>query len=135
MEGHGLAPEDLKEVVEAKAKVETEAEAEGEVATPTPSPDAATGPARGSTDRRVLAALFWLLASLAIMVSGVTLWAHQTLLTSNGWSGIVSEVAADPEVIDDISSTLVTRLSESLGVRDTVEGPPPNPWGAAIPPP
>ena len=74
----------------------------------------------GSSGRRVLAGLFWLLASLAIMVAGVTLWAHQTLLTSDGWTGIVAEVAADPEVIEATSARVVDRLSEALGVQEIV---------------
>ena len=72
---------------------------------------------RRASSRRVLAALFWLLASLSVLVGGVTLWAHQTLLTSDGWGNLVGEVVSDPEVVEDISSTVVTRVSDSLGVR------------------
>lgn len=77
----------------------------------------ASGPAKG---RRTLAALFWLLASLAIMVGSVSLWAHQTLLTDDGWGGIVEDVIADPEVTDNIATVVVTRISDSLNVQDTV---------------
>jgi hypothetical protein len=76
----------------------------------------------GSSSRRVLAATFWLLASLAILLSSVTLWAHQTLLTSSGWGGIVEDVISDPEVTDNIASVVVTRISDSLDVGDTVAG-------------
>jgi hypothetical protein len=76
-------------------------------------------PSRG---RRVVAALCWLLASVAILFSGVTLWAHQTLLTSSGWAGIVEDVIAEPEVVEEVSTRLVTGVSDSLGVRDTVAG-------------
>ena len=34
---------------------------------------------------RVLAAFFWLLASVSILLAGTTIWAQQTLLTSDGW--------------------------------------------------
>ncbi len=91
-----------------------------EAGTPVAEPDTDAKAQRGTSSKRVLAAFFWLLASLSIMVSGVTLWAHQTLLTSNGWSGIVSEVIADPEVVEGVSSKLVTRVFDSLDVRDTV---------------
>jgi hypothetical protein len=36
--------------------------------------------------RRILAALFWLLASLGVMLSTVVVWAHQSLLSSSGWA-------------------------------------------------
>jgi hypothetical protein len=82
--------------------------------------EATSSQPKNAATRRVLAGLFWLLASLAILVSGVTLWAHQTLLTSDGWTRIVTEVVNDEEVIENTSAALVSRLSESLGVGDTV---------------
>jgi hypothetical protein len=99
-----------------------EASAASDTASSAKAADSTTAAAArsGTSSRRVLAALFWLLASLAIMVGSVTLWAHQTLLTSDGWGGIVEDVIADPEVTDNISTVVVTRISDSLGVRDTV---------------
>jgi hypothetical protein len=75
----------------------------------------------------VLAAVFWLLASLSVLVGGVTLWAHQTLLTADGWGGIVEDVIAEEEVTDAIAVVLVDRLSESLGVREILAGVLPGP--------
>ncbi len=76
---------------------------------------------------RALAAFFWLLASLSILLAGVSVWAQQTLLTSDGWGGLVGEVASDPEVIDGVSTVLVGRLSEALDVEkrvaDAIPGP------------
>ncbi len=77
--------------------------------------------------RRVLAAVFWLLASLAILLSGVSVWAHQTLLTADGWGDLVGEVASDPEVIDGVSTVLVTRLSDALEVEKRVAEAVPGP--------
>jgi hypothetical protein len=77
-------------------------------------------PARRTTPRSILAALFWLLACLAILVGGVTLWAHQTVLTANGWGTIVAGVAADPEVIAATSERVVDRVSESLDISSRV---------------
>lgn len=85
-----------------------------------PTEDATTPSKTDATGRRVLAATFWLLASLAIMLSSVTLWAHQTLLTSNGWGGIVEDVIDDPEVTDNIATVVVTRISDGLGIQDKV---------------
>ena len=70
--------------------------------------------------KRVLAAFFWLLASLSILLGGVTVWAQQTLLTADGWGSLVGEVASDPEVIDGVSTVLVDRLSEALDVEKRV---------------
>jgi hypothetical protein len=82
-------------------------------------PPAARSHSRG---RQILAALFWLLSCVAIMAAGVTLWAHQTLLTSQGWGSIVAGVAADEEVIAGVSDRLVTRVSDAIGVQDIVAG-------------
>ena len=76
--------------------------------------------ARRTTPRSILAALFWLLACLAILVGGVTLWAHETVLTSNGWGTIVSGIASDEEVIAATSERLVERVSESLAISERV---------------
>ncbi len=82
---------------------------------------------RSSSSRRVLAAVFWLLASLAVLVGGITLWAHQTLVTSNGWGGIVEEVISEPEVVDAMSVVVVDRLSDTLGLHEIVADVSPGP--------
>ncbi len=107
------------EVVETAAAEAAPAEDERDIVAEaaTPSADADPPAHRG---RRTLAAVFWLLASLSVLVGGVTLWAHQTLLTADGWGGIVSDVIADEEVIEALSVVLVDRLSESLGVQEIV---------------
>lgn len=79
----------------------------------------ALGPRRTS-GRSILAGLFWLLSCLAILAGGVTLWAHQTVLTANGWGTIVSGIASDEEVIAATSAGLVDRVSESLAIGDKV---------------
>ena len=50
-----------------------------------------------------------------VLVGGVTLWAHQTLLTADGWGGIVEDVISEEEVTEAISVVIVDRLAESLG--------------------
>jgi hypothetical protein len=72
------------------------------------------------TGRSIVAALFWLLACLAILLASVAVWAHRTVLTDEGWGGIVAGVAADPEVIEATSQRLVDRVSESLDLEATV---------------
>jgi hypothetical protein len=87
----------------------------GELTAEAPLP----GPRRTS-GRSILAALFWLLSCLAILAGGVTLWAHQTILTSDGWGTIVAGLASDEEVIAATSERLVDRVSESLAISDRV---------------
>ena len=86
-----------------------------EAATPRPADTGDDG-----RTRRVLAALFWLLATVSILFAATAVWAHQSLLTANGWGNLVGEVVSDPVVVEDISSALVTRASDSLGVQKTV---------------
>jgi hypothetical protein len=75
---------------------------------------------RRTSGRSILAAFFWLLACLAILVASVTLWAHQTILTEEGWGGVVAGVASDPEVIQATSQRVVDRVSESLDISGKV---------------
>ena len=82
---------------------------------------------QGPRGRCVLAAVFWLLASLLVLVGGITLWAHQTLLTANGWGGLVAEVIEDEEVTEAISVVIVERLADASGIRETVAGALPGP--------
>lgn len=79
------------------------------------------GPRRTS-GRSILAALFWLLSCLAILAGGVTLWAHQTVLTASGWGTIVSGITADEEVIEATSARLVSRVSDSLDLETRIAG-------------
>lgn len=116
---------------EAEAMAEPEPEADAAPAYPeeqvlerdvvaeaaTPSSSAARDMGR---PRRVLAAVFWLLASAAVLIGGITLWAHQTLLTSNGWGGLVEEVIAQEEVTEAISVVVVDRLADSAGISEAV---------------
>jgi hypothetical protein len=50
----------------------------------------------------------------------VTLWAHQTLLTSSGWGSIVGGIASDPEVIETTSERLVERVSDAIGAQEVI---------------
>ncbi|MGD8485796.1 MAG: hypothetical protein PVH07_04070 [Chloroflexota bacterium] len=119
-----IRPEDATDGLEesAPAPAEPQRDIVAEAETPASDPPAQTG-----QGRRLLAAVFWLLASLAVLFGGVALWAHQTLLTADGWGGIVEDVIADEEVVEAVSMVVVERLGDSLGigelVADVVPGP------------
>jgi hypothetical protein len=70
--------------------------------------------------RRILAGLFWTLACLAFMLSTVTVWAHRSVLTTDGWSRLTSQVFSDPEVIQGTSVTLAERLTTAVGLEERV---------------
>jgi hypothetical protein len=62
-----------------------------------------------------------------VLVGGVAVWAHQTLLTSGGWGGIVEDVISEEEVTDAVAVVVVDRLADSLVVRDAVADAIPGP--------
>jgi hypothetical protein len=91
-------------------------------AEPTPDPPATRARAHG-----VLAALFCILASVAVLAGAFAVWAHQTLLTAQGWGDVVGEVIADQEVVDSVSAVLVERLGHRLGLNEAVADALPGP--------
>ena len=137
-EATGAADQPEPETPETPAEPENpaapDAEAEPEAKAEADAPEADDAPGdiveeaatpkhvepEGSRGRRVLAAVFWLLASVMVLFAGITVWAHQTLLTSDGWGGIVEDVVSEEEVTDAISVVIVDRLAESLDSRATV---------------
>ena len=66
-----------------------------------------------------LAGVFWLLASISVLPTPAP-WAHQTLLTSGGWGGVVGDVIERPEVQEAVATVGVQRLSQALDVNDKV---------------
>jgi hypothetical protein len=75
----------------------------------------------------VLAALFCILASVAVLAGAFAVWTHQTLLTAHGWGDVVGEVITDQEVVDSVSAVLVERLADRLGVQELVADAMPGP--------
>src|SRR5688572_19526228 len=67
-----------------------------------------------ASGRRILAGLFWLLASLGILVSTVVVWAHQSLLTTSGWTQLVGSVFDDPAVVEGTADSLVERVAVAI---------------------
>lgn len=112
------------EAVEAVAEPAPDEDVEHDVVAAAATP---SGKTSRHSARRVLAALFWLLASVSVLAAGLTVWTHQTLLTSDGWGGLVGEVIAEEEVVDAISVVVVDRLSESTGLREIVADAIPGP--------
>lgn len=69
----------------------------------------------------MLVATLGVLACLAITLSAATLWVHQTALNTDRYVEVVSRVATDPEVIEEVSTNLADRITD--GVVDRVDVP------------
>jgi hypothetical protein len=69
----------------------------------------------------VLVAILGILACLAITISATMIWVHQVALDTDRYVEVVSRVAADPEVIDELSTNLAERVTD--GIVDRVDLP------------
>src|SRR4249919_884130 len=104
--------------------------------TPTPEPTMPTAPAASTTEpepsrpatarrrpraRSLLAGLLLVLGSISIVLSGVTVWAHQVLLNSDRYADMVAAVSSDPAVIDAVSSKVATSAVSALDIQGRLE--------------
>ena len=69
----------------------------------------------------MLVAIVGILACLAITISATTVWAHQVALNTDRYVEVVGPVAADPAVIEEVSTRLAGRIAD--GIVDRVEVP------------
>ncbi len=53
--------------------------------------------------RRVLVGLLILLSCLAVVVSGLTLWTHYTVMNTDGYMSLVAPIGKDPKTIQQLS--------------------------------
>ncbi|HVQ23340.1 MAG TPA: hypothetical protein VMT36_08700, partial [Candidatus Saccharimonadia bacterium] len=81
----------------------------------------ATNERRRPRARSLLAGLLLVLGSLSIVVSGVTVWAHQVLLDSDRYAAMVAAVSSDPAVIDAVSSKVATSAVSALDIQGRLE--------------
>jgi hypothetical protein len=73
-----------------------------------------------ASGRRILAGLFWLLASLGILLSTVVVWAHQSLLTTSGWTQLVGDIFDDPAVVEGTADGIVERVAVAIDLPGIV---------------
>jgi hypothetical protein len=69
---------------------------------------------RPSRGRSVLVAVLGILACIAITISATTLWVHQIALNTDRYVSIVSPIASDPAVIEEVSTTLAERVTDRI---------------------
>lgn len=70
-----------------------------------------------SRRKSVLVGILGILACIAITLSATTLWVHQIALNTDRYVSVVSGVASDPEVIDEVSTRLAERVTERIVAR------------------
>ena len=95
------------------------AAADSSLGSPTPAPTPAAR--RRPRARSLLAGLLLVLGSLSIVVSGVTVWAHEVLLDSDRYAAMVAAISGDPAVIDAISSKVATSAVSALDIQGRLE--------------
>ncbi len=60
-------------------------------------------PASRARLRRILVGLLVFLSCLAVVVTGLTIWAHYTVMNTDGYMNLVGPIGKDPEAIKNLS--------------------------------
>ena len=80
--------------------------------------------------RNVLIAILGVLACVAITLSTTVVWVHQVALNTDRYVAVVSRVATDPDVVEEVSGRLADRIVDRFDVprlvkpllRDWIQG-------------
>jgi len=104
-------PGEVTEVTQASAPAEAEPSAAPAAKTQSAAIDegdevtaVAAAPARRpSRARRLLVGLLIFLSCLAVVVTGLTLWTHYTVMNTDGYMNLVGPIGKDPEAIQNLS--------------------------------
>jgi hypothetical protein len=85
----------------------------------TPASDAAPA-RRPSRARSVLIGLLVLLCCLAVVVSGLTLWTHYTVMNTDGYMNLVGPIGKDPQAIQDLSGYIAGQAVTATDLQQRV---------------
>jgi hypothetical protein len=86
----------------------------GESSPPDPSEGRSV---RASRVRPVLAGTFAVLAVVGVLVSTLALWVHRVALDTDAWVGLMTRIAADPEVVDRTSDAVADEVARAIGLE------------------
>ena len=86
----------------------------------------ATPARRPSRTRGILVWLLVLLCCVAVVVSGVTIWVHYTVMNTDGYMNLVGPIGKDPQAIQNLSSYIAGQAVTATDLQARV--------GAALPP-
>jgi len=87
---------------------------------------AVTPARRPSRTRGFLVALLVVLSCLGVVVSGVTIWVHYTVMNTNGYMSLVGPIGKDPQAIQNLSSYIAGQAVAAADLQQRV--------GDALPP-
>jgi hypothetical protein len=76
---------------------------------------------RARRRRSILAGIVLILACLSILVTTVAIWTHQVALNTDRFTALVTDVVADPAVIDPISARISQQVVDAVGVQARIE--------------
>ena len=98
---------------------------EGSTAVMAPADDEVTqvdgAPARRpSRTRRLLVGLLVLLCCFAVVVSGVTIWVHYTVMNTNGYMNLVGPIGKDPQAIQNLSGYIAGQAVTATDLQQRV---------------
>ncbi len=87
---------------------------------------AATPARRPSRIRGFLVGLLIVLSCLGVVVSGVTIWVHYTVMNTNGYMNLVGPIGKDPQAIQNLSDYIAGQAVTATDLQQRV--------GDALPP-
>ena len=81
---------------------------------------------KGGRARTILVGVLVFLTCLAVVVAGLTMWTHYTVLNTNGYINMVGPIGKDPEAIKSLSDYVATQIvtATDLQTRTTDALPP-----------
>ncbi len=86
-----------------------------------PVANAATLQPRSRRRRSILAGVVLVLACLSIVLTTVAVWTHQVAFNTDRFTALVTNVVADPEVIDPLSARISQQVVDAVGVQARIE--------------
>lgn len=78
------------------------------------------GGRRPSRLRGLLVGILVLLCCLAVVVTGVTLWAHYTVMSTDGYMKIVGPIGKDPQAIQSLSEFVSAQVITSTDLQQRI---------------
>ncbi len=75
---------------------------------------------RPSRMRRLLIGLLVLLSCLAVVISGLTLWTHYTVMNTDGYMNLVGPIGKDPEAIQNLSEYIGGQVIAATDLQQRV---------------
>ena len=76
---------------------------------------------RSRRRRSILAGVVLVLACLSILITTVAVWTHQVAFNTDRFTALVTDVVADPEVIDPLSARISQQVVDAVGVQARIE--------------